>query len=129
MDATGARTIVPLMAFATGIALWGHLSETPAQQKLDHNIGDAQILLGGTAATVLLTLISMGGPVGGHLAKGLSVVTLLSVVGLYGTSAVKGLDSLTGQSLPAAEGSTAAAPGSRSEKMRAFPRWSSTAPS
>lgn len=105
MPQSDVRTIVPLMAFAAGIALWGHLSETPAQQKLDHNVGDVQILLGGTAATVILVLLSMAGEVGSKFAVGLSVVTLLSAIGLYGTSVVKGIDNLTGQSLPKAEGS------------------------
>ena len=106
MAQSDARTIVPLMAFATAGALVGHLGEPDATKKLDPKVGDAQILLGGTAATMILVLLSMAGDVGSTFAKGLSVVTLISVIGIYGGSLVKALDNLTGQTVPQAEGQT-----------------------
>lgn len=99
MDDTGARTIVPLMVFAVAITLIGHTLE-PGKSKLDPKVGDAQILLGGTIATVLLTLIAQGGDVGVKFGKGLALVALVSSVALYGTPVVTGLNRVTGQTKP-----------------------------
>ena len=107
VDATGARTIVPLMAFAVTISLIGHTLE-PAKSKAHPQVGDAQILLGGTIATVILTLIAQGGEVGSKFAKGLAVLTLLGTLGLYGSSVLTGIDKVTGQVTP--QGAKAAAP-------------------
>lgn len=91
-----ARTIVPLMAFAVTVSLLGHTLE-PQRSKADPHVGDAQILLGGTVATVLLTLLGTGGDVGARFAKGVALVALLGSVALYGTPVVRGLNRITGQ--------------------------------
>lgn len=96
MENTAARTIVPLMAFAVAISLIGHTLE-PSRSKAHPQVGDAQILLGGTIATVILTLIAQGGDVGAKFGKGLAVVALISSIGIYGTSVVGGLNRVTGQ--------------------------------
>jgi hypothetical protein len=105
MDAS--RTIVPLMAFAVAVSLLGHTLE-PAKSKADPQVGDAQILLGGTIATVILTLLAEAGPVGERFGKGLAVVTLVAAIGLYGTPVLSGLDRVTGQVTPS--GKKAATP-------------------
>lgn len=98
---TDARTIVTLMAFATGIALVGHLvdaaSGAPTTRTGTSPVGDAQILLGGTAATVLLTLLSMAGEPGSKLGKGLALITLMGSTLYYGTPVFTSLDRLTGR--------------------------------
>jgi hypothetical protein len=104
---SAARTIVPLMVFATGIALVGHTLE-PSKSKASPQVGDAQILLGGTIATVILTLLAQGGDVGQKFGKGLALVALLSSVGLYGGSLATGIDKVTGQVTP--QGAKAATP-------------------
>ncbi|MGB6500097.1 MAG: hypothetical protein WBG19_01655 [Thermoplasmata archaeon] len=98
MDAT--RTIVPLMAFTVIVTLVGHTLEPTKVSKLDPHVGDAQILLGGTIATVLLTLLAQAGEVGERFGKGLAVVALLGSVGVYGTSVLGGLNRITGQTKP-----------------------------
>ena len=91
-----ARTIVPLVAFATGIALVGHTLE-PAKSKASPHVGDAQILLGGTAAAVILTLVSTAGTPGDKFAKGIAVILLLSSIALYATPVTTALSKVTGQ--------------------------------
>jgi hypothetical protein len=83
-DQGGARLIVPLMAVAVSIVLVGHTVEPTKASKLDPHVGDAQILLGGIAATVILTLLAMAGDVGATFAKGVAAITLLSSVVIYG---------------------------------------------
>lgn len=107
METTGARTIVPLMVFATSIALIGHTLE-PTKSKAHPQVGDAQIILGGTIATVILTLLAQGGDVGSKFARGIALVALLSSIGLYGTPVLAGLNHLTGQVTP--QGAAAAKP-------------------
>jgi hypothetical protein len=107
VESTAARTIVPLMVFATGIALIGH-TLNPTKSKADPQVGDAQILLGGTIATVILTLLATAGDVGEKFSKGLALVALLSSVGLYGSALLGGIDKVTGQVTP--QGAKAATP-------------------
>ena len=94
-----ARTIASLMAIATMIALTGHTFETRAQaSKLNPKVGDAQILLGGTAATVILVLVGQAGEPGAIFSKGIAVIALISTVALYGTPLCKGIANVTGPS-------------------------------
>jgi hypothetical protein len=110
-----SRTIVPLMVFATVIALVGHSQEVATQEvatqktpKLNPAVGDAQILLGGTIAAVILTLIAEAGNVGAKFGKGLALLALLSSIALYGGGVATGLNKITGQVTP--QGAKAATP-------------------
>ena len=94
---SSARTILYLMAFATGIALVGHTFEPRRSTKLTPGVGDAQILLGGVAATVILTLLAQAGEVGQRFGKGVALIALLSSLGYYGGPVFDGLSRLTGQ--------------------------------
>jgi hypothetical protein len=96
-NGSSARTIVPLMAFTTGVALVGHTLEPRKSTRLSPTVGDAQILLGGTLATVILTLLSTAGEIGSRFAVGLSAVALVSVLGIYGTGVLSAVDHVTGQ--------------------------------
>jgi hypothetical protein len=100
MDTTGARTIVPLMVFAVGITLVGHTLAPTKSTKLSPQVGDAQILLGGTIATVILTLLASSGDVGSRFGKGVALVALVSSVAAYGKDVVGGIDKATGQTTP-----------------------------
>lgn len=96
------RTIVPVMFFATGIALVGHISQQAAGTvKVTKNsppqLRDSQIILGGTIATVILTGIAQAGDIGASFAKGLSVITLVAVIAVYGTDIVGIINKVTGQ--------------------------------
>lgn len=100
------RTVVPLMSLTVLVALLGHLvdAQSPAPKTRTGKVpevGDAQILLGGIAATVLLTLVSMAGDVGEKLSKGLAVTALLASIGYYGVPLFNDLDKLTGAVKPA----------------------------
>jgi hypothetical protein len=97
---TDARTILSVMAFATGIAVIGHTVEPTKSTKLSPSVGDAQILLGGTAATVILVLLAQAGDVGASFSKGIAVIALLSSLGYYGIPVFGALGSITGQSKP-----------------------------
>ena len=66
---TDPRTIVVLVGSATAISLVGHVADlkgsvTTVVAKRSPALGDAQILLGGTAAAVILVLLSQAGDVG-----------------------------------------------------------------
>ena len=110
MKGQDQRTVLYLMAFATTIALVGHTAEVNSPKtvtaKLNPALGDAQILLGGVAATVILVLLSEAGQPGAIFAKGISVVALLSSLGFYATPVFEGLAKVTGQ----ATATTAIAP-------------------
>ena len=101
MEGTDTRTIVTLMVFATGVTLVGHTLEPAKSTKLNPHVGDAQILLGGTIATVILTLFAMGGDVGSKFGKGIALIALLSSVGYYGGPVLTGINKVTGQTTAA----------------------------
>ena len=99
---TDPRTIVVLVGAATAISLVGHVADlkgsaTTVLAKKSPALGDAQILLGGTAAAVILVLLSQDGDLGATFSKGTALVLLLSSVGLYGAPVVKALAKVTGQ--------------------------------
>jgi hypothetical protein len=97
------------MVFATVIALVGHSQEVAQKNsKLNPTVGDAQILLGGTIAAVILTLLAEAGNVGAKFGKGLAVLALLSSIALYGGGVATGLNKITGQVTP--QGAKAATP-------------------
>jgi hypothetical protein len=97
------------MVFATVIAVVGHTHEVAQKNsKLNPTVGDAQILLGGTIATVILTLLAEAGDVGAKFAKGLALVALLSSIGLYGGGVATDINKITGQITP--QGAKAATP-------------------
>ena len=99
---TDPRTIVVLVGSATAISLVGHVADlkgsvTTVVAKRSPALGDAQILLGGTAAAVILVLLSQAGDVGATFAKGVALILLLSSIGVYGGPVVKALSRVTGQ--------------------------------
>ena len=101
--ATDPRTIVVLVGSATAITLVGHLADvgsaapTTKLAKSSPALGDAQILIGGTAAAVILTLIGTAGDVGATFAKGTALVLLLASISVYGGPVVGALQNVTGQ--------------------------------
>jgi hypothetical protein len=99
---TDQRTVVVLMVFTTGIALVGHTLAKPKTTKiaLPPEIGDAQILIGGTVATVILTLISEAGDTAAKFSKGLAFIALLAVLANYGGPVATGLNRLSGATAP-----------------------------
>jgi len=108
MPAKDARVIVPLMGFATATVLVGHAVEPARSPKvLSHEVGDAQVILGGVVATTILTLIALAGDVGSSFAKGIALVALLAAVGNYGGSVATALGKAQGQ-VSAAEGQSPA---------------------
>jgi hypothetical protein len=97
------------MVFATVIALVGHTHEVAQKNsKLNPTVGDAQVLLGGTIAAVILTLLAEAGDVGAKFAKGLALIALLSSIGLYGGGVATDINKITGQVTP--QGAKTAAP-------------------
>ena len=99
---TDPRTIAVLVGSATVISLVGHVADlkgsavTVLAQK-NPALGDVQIILGGTAATVILVLLGSAGDIGATFAKGTAIVLLLSSIALYGKPVTTALAKVTGQ--------------------------------
>jgi hypothetical protein len=77
----GSRTIVGLMFFAVSFSLVGNELKDKAGNPITTG---SKIILGGIAATAILTLISHAGDTGNELAVGLALVTTASSVLVFG---------------------------------------------
>ena len=85
-----SRTIVTLMAGATGAALISHEVKNP----LTGTVGGARILLGFGFATVALIFLAKTGDPGEKFAKGLATITLVTSLLANGSDVATAVDRL-----------------------------------
>ena len=101
----GSRTIVGLMFFAVSFSLIGNELKTKAGNPITTG---SKIILGGVAATALLTLLSHAGENGRQFAVGLALVTTASSVLVFGGPVWTAGNSLFGSKPTTATSSTTA---------------------
>lgn len=107
-DTESGRLIGGLMFFAVGFSLAGHEIQSLGKgQAKQGGLNGPTIIIGGFAATAVLTLVSHAGEGGRQFAVGLALVTTVSSLLVYGGPVWKGLSNLYGSkpTTPTAESS------------------------